>query len=35
MQILRSRPRRAADAVVLLRTDEIAPNPQQPRQVFE
>ena len=34
MQILRSRPRHAADAVVLLRTEEIAPNPQQPRQVF-
>ncbi len=35
MQILRSRPRRAADAIVLLKTDEIAPNPYQPRQIFE
>lgn len=35
MQILRSRPRRAADTIVLLRTDEIAPNPLQPRQIFD
>lgn len=35
MQILRSRPRRTADTIVQLRTDEIAPNPLQPRQVFD
>lgn len=35
MQILRSRPRRAAETIVQLRTDEIAPNPFQPRQVFD
>lgn len=35
MQILRSRPRRAAQSIVLLPTDEIAPNPCQPRQVFD
>lgn len=35
MQILRSRPRRAAETIIQLRTDEIAPNPFQPRQVFD
>ena len=35
MQILRSRPRRAAESIVLLRTEEIVPNPCQPRQVFD
>lgn len=35
MQILRSRPRRTAETIVRLRTDEISPNPLQPRQVFD
>ena len=35
MQILRSRPRRAADAVVLLPAEDIAPNPFQPRTRFD
>ena len=35
MQILRSRPRKAAEAIVLLRAEDIAPNPLQPRQVFD
>lgn len=35
MQILRSRPRRAAESIVSLSTDDIAPNPFQPRQVFD
>lgn len=35
MQILRSRPRRAAESIVLLPVEDIAPNPWQPRQVFD
>lgn len=35
MQILRSRPRRAAETIVSLPTEDIAPNPYQPRQVFD
>lgn len=35
MQILRSRPRRGAETLVMVRTDEIAPNPLQPRQSFD
>ncbi len=35
MQILRSRPRRAAETIVLLPAEDIAPNPYQPRQVFD
>lgn len=35
MQILRSRPRRAAESIVSLPTEDIAPNPCQPRQVFD
>lgn len=35
MQILRSRPRRAAETIVLLPPEDIAPNPYQPRQVFD
>ena len=35
MQILRSRPRRAAESVVLLPAEDIAPNPFQPRQSFD
>lgn len=35
MQILRSRPRRAAEAIVLLPAEDIAPNPFQPRQNFD
>jgi len=35
MQILRSRPRRAAETIVLLPAEDIAPNPFQPRQTFD
>lgn len=35
MQIMRSRPRRGLESVILVRTDEIAPNPLQPRQIFD
>ncbi len=35
MQILKARPKRTTEGVVLLRTDEIEPNPLQPRQIFD
>ena len=35
MQILRSRPRHTAESVLLLATDQIEPNPSQPRQIFD
>lgn len=35
MQMLRPRPRRAAEVIVVLPTDQIMPNPWQPRQNFD
>lgn len=35
MQILRTRPRRAAESIVLLCADELTPNPCQPRRFFD